>query len=1450
MSYNLGGKDVTQMFDLETLINDTHPDVIFLSETHQDSAVFTERIMAAYRWIGTSNAECSPIEITNASSDPYDVIDHALERCLAEADKHKEEPARGTRKWKAGEVGFLLKPNVECLEALCTDASRLSMAIKIKLPETQPLWIVGGYCKYAERSEEMVILFKLWQWVKQNRNQPEGIMLGDFNARTGDWGTEWGRVSCDRVVTEAGSLLMELSALFDLRPAESPSTPTTPTFTATRKTGNGSSVIDYILINDSIFENLHRWTPIKWNPATITTGHAAVGVKYPMPIDEPGSATRATPRPQLRKFKTPPVQDRRYVLYGTAISHAAQLLWSQEQSTPTVPPTPAAVEVLHENIIRMFHEAATPTLGCKVPTSDSHSFNAPVPFLSSRMRVTRRACTRLRRRADRLDINDPTKKLLLEELQAKRRIYRDQVKKTMARREKREAWQLTQAINRSSSSGDTWHRIKGVINTSTAAISHGPLPAKIRTSDDVYEKSSEGVASILAGHLAAASTAIPATPEWKDTIEDHKKRLQPATPLSLDSETFTWLKVRESIRRFSRCGSAPGPDQISPEMLRRIFIEKKDEHWKEAQDEAQEPVYKMIGLLFDRVARTGYMPRAWLVARCAPLYKNKGDRAEVSSYRSIMVSDVLQRVFFSMVNQRAQSWSDEHNRRTPSQRGFRSKSSTNEAIFTLCELMKLAIKKNISGDPAAMLVGFIDFKAAYDSIPCEALLQLLEAIGVGPTLISLVRQLCEEGSARCNDGRGGLTLNVPLRRGVPQGNPLSPLLFSWFIDPLLRFLESDAQVEGVNIRLRTHLYKGETARNHVAIAFADDIALTASTVADLQRMFSIVQTFADAAGMTLNFGPNKTAILPVCPQRFAAKRRGKVPTRTRLDNEEMPSIIIKASPSPDPTSAAYREAPTIPVVFEYKHLGLWTRTAKGEEKTALVHHREYCLQRVRQQSSLISRLTTRWRHIPAALVSRLWSSLFRSVLNYAVHVVNPSPSFQDYEAIIQRAAKRILRLPPQAAGEVAVAELGWRSFQAEVECNAVKFFNKLMTSLQTNDPLHDIMREEAWLTLSRSFTPVWLTTFLRDVVGKVDTLTDIMRHQVLPTTTRFQAPQSISDILSEWIDSKYTIVLDVPLETLLGDVQCSQWALRLPLACWTLQPEGWTPSKETQGLWAAWAPSEPLPPPAAENDVLENPRLRAAAMNAGRRSKLTSSWNDWVLCFGGWATPAAMSRPAQYLQFPFPQQRRKVLSEVRCGCASWMRCHRTHWLRCERCAATAVREEGPLPVAPAVTERCDLCNEVIDKENQLSQRASLANHIGLHCEEAQATYWKGLQPILNSKIAPEGWQTPSNAPSRIKATYILGLSMNKEQSIKPSTETDYLILTNCLWQRTTRPDLVRTQGAVGNAAYRYQPMQDLEVSWSDWSDRHTWQTLNMIFAQVLEGWSSFKCNYCIECKRL
>ena len=265
-----------------------------------------------------------------------------------------------------------------------------------------------------------------------------------------------------------------------------------------------------------------------------------------------------------------------------------------------------------------------------------------------------------------------------------------------------------------------------------------------------------------------------------------------------------------------KMGKAAGPDGVATAMLRKGGL-----------------VWWLVKL-FDGVWTAGKVPCEWKRALLVPVYK-KGDVNDPANYRGISLMVVAAKVLERVVLNRIRG--DREVRSREEQAGFRAGRSCGEQVFAL----RLMLQERAEwGLPVAVVA--LDFKAAYDSVDRGSLWRVLEAEGMGPSTLAVLRSLGEKTEAAVRVG-GKVGEWFPVERGVRQGSVVSPVLFGAVMDWLMR--RAISEVEGVGVVL------GGGPRL-ADLDYADDVLGVAESVEALQRLVDAVDRVGRRIGMELN----------------------------------------------------------------------------------------------------------------------------------------------------------------------------------------------------------------------------------------------------------------------------------------------------------------------------------------------------------------------------------------------------------------------------------------------------------------------------------------------------------------------------------------------------------------------------------------------------------------------
>ena len=239
---------------------------------------------------------------------------------------------------------------------------------------------------------------------------------------------------------------------------------------------------------------------------------------------------------------------------------------------------------------------------------------------------------------------------------------------------------------------------------------------------------------------------------------------------------LAYAKLNRDIERLevlARCNElddvSPGTDGVAPVALR-------------LQDDGK--MTELIWRLFLVCQATGTLPTHWDEHRNVLLYKGKGtDPYHIGNYRGLGIDETLCKLWSLVWAERIEAFLRETGGLSSLQGGFQRQRGPPEQAFTLAETVRSTIRKG-----KGVHLVFLDVKEAYDSVLHSVLWQRCVEKGIGGTCLAALQAIYRSASAAI-DVAGDLLGPVPIRRGVLQGNPLSPALFNIYLDGAIRRLE-------------------------------------------------------------------------------------------------------------------------------------------------------------------------------------------------------------------------------------------------------------------------------------------------------------------------------------------------------------------------------------------------------------------------------------------------------------------------------------------------------------------------------------------------------------------------------------------------------------------------------------------------------------------------------------
>ena len=301
--------------------------------------------------------------------------------------------------------------------------------------------------------------------------------------------------------------------------------------------------------------------------------------------------------------------------------------------------------------------------------------------------------------------------------------------------------------------------------------------------------------------------------------------------------------LREPPTWKPRCSTsvAAGPDGLAAEVL----------SWGRPHERRRRYHYRWhvagaIAAIFNRQMEEGFIDEAWAKSTLSAVFKSGKpgqvpDRSDPDNYRGIAVGNTLSKLHSIVITTRMSHWALAHGILSETQVGFLWRHSAEEHAFTLTQTVKAMCRSN-----KTVYALFVDFKKAYDRVHLDSMWAQLLEMGIPASLIAFLRAnaAARRTSVLVN---GQISEPFPVTVGVPQGDPLSCLLFILFIEPLSRYLR--ANTTGVRVGSVTI----------ASLFFADDLATTNGSPAGVQHCLDLLYRACPAWGMEVGLGKGKTA---------------------------------------------------------------------------------------------------------------------------------------------------------------------------------------------------------------------------------------------------------------------------------------------------------------------------------------------------------------------------------------------------------------------------------------------------------------------------------------------------------------------------------------------------------------------------------------------------------------
>lgn len=225
--------------------------------------------------------------------------------------------------------------------------------------------------------------------------------------------------------------------------------------------------------------------------------------------------------------------------------------------------------------------------------------------------------------------------------------------------------------------------------------------------------------------------------------------------------------------------------------------------------------------------------------------------SDPKNYRPITCLPVVYKLYTGILSKKISSHLTANNLLAVEQNGCRAGAKGSKELLVIDSIITAQAKtkrRNIS-------MGWIDYRKAFDSVPHSWLIEVLRLYKINIIIINALEQLMNRWKTTISLKAQSKTIQtspIALKRGIFQGDSLSPLWFCLALNPLSSLLNASNYGYVIDTRTKQKV-------NH--LFYVDDLKVYSASAQQLHSILEIVKNFSDSIRMGL--GIEKCAVLNV-----------------------------------------------------------------------------------------------------------------------------------------------------------------------------------------------------------------------------------------------------------------------------------------------------------------------------------------------------------------------------------------------------------------------------------------------------------------------------------------------------------------------------------------------------------------------------------------------------------
>ena len=326
--------------------------------------------------------------------------------------------------------------------------------------------------------------------------------------------------------------------------------------------------------------------------------------------------------------------------------------------------------------------------------------------------------------------------------------------------------------------------------------------------------------------------------EWLGRVRQKLSRVPKQEAVVVDL-----AKVKAGVGRLSNW-KAPGPDGVMGFWFKKLTA-----------------LHQAIVGGLQTCLLNGKVPDWMVKGRTVLIQKDSAKGTVAGNYRPIACLPLMWKLLTGIFAEEIYDHLKGNNLLPDEQKGCRKRSrgTKDQLLVDKAIMLEARRKRRFLG------MAWVDYKKAYDMVPHSWLLEVVEMMGVAENVRSLLGDSMNEWKTELTADGKSLGV-VDIKRGIFQGDSLSPLLFVMIMAPLSMILNGE-----------TKGYKfGNAGKLVNHLLFMDDLKLYASSQRELDSLVRVVESYSRDIGM--EFGMDKCAVLVMKDGKQVASEGVELPS--------------------------------------------------------------------------------------------------------------------------------------------------------------------------------------------------------------------------------------------------------------------------------------------------------------------------------------------------------------------------------------------------------------------------------------------------------------------------------------------------------------------------------------------------------------------------------------------